>query len=138
MTNTPQFEPLSSSELDWIAAHVEHARNLGVDPSQEAAISAFFDSSLSAVTTGEASQEIANTVVNVVAALLGERLCQSAGLEWAIVSDEFGTDLCVRRPGTSLAFFPQSSVSKRWTERESGWVEPFCTWVRERVAELSD
>lgn len=53
---------------------------------------------------------------------------------WAIVADEFGTDLCVRSPETSWVFFPQSAVAKRWEARETGWVLPFVAWVKEQVS----
>jgi hypothetical protein len=56
-------------------------------------------------------------------------------LRWAIVTDEFGTDLCLCSPETSWAFFPQSSVAKRWEETETEWVVPFLAWVQENVSE---
>jgi hypothetical protein len=73
-------------------------------------------------------------VVNVVAVFLDEHICLAPELNWAIVNDELGTDLCVRSSNTSRAFFPQPSVAKRWEAREEGWVLPFAEWVKQRVA----
>ena len=135
MAGTPEYSPLSGSERQWIDGHVEYARTLRLDPSDVRTIGEFFDSSLAAISSGEQSPEDANAVVNVVAVLLGEHLCQTANLVWAIVTDEFGTDLCVRSPETSWVFFPQSAVAKRWEAGEANWVTPFMAWVKQQVSE---
>jgi hypothetical protein len=132
---TPTYAALTDSERQWIAAHVEYGRTLGLDAANALAISEFFDLSLLAVKSGEQSQEDANAVINVVAVLLGEHICATSTLRWAIVTDEFGTDLCLCSPETSWVFFPQSSVAKRWEETETEWVVPFLAWVQENVSE---
>ncbi|WP_193610220.1 DUF3806 domain-containing protein [Nocardioides lijunqiniae] len=133
MSTAPDYTPLSDGEQQWIAGHVEYGRTLGIEVSDPRSISQFFDSSFRAIESGEQSPEDANAVVNIVAVLLGEHLCDASNLTWSIVTDEFGTDLCVRGPDTSKVFFPQSSVAKRWEAGETGWVLPFVSWVNEQV-----
>ena len=60
--------------------------------------------------SGEQSPQDANTVVNLVAVFLGEHLCSTEDLAWAILTDETGTDLCIRSSDASWVFFrnPQS------------------------------
>lgn len=135
MADSPEYASLSEGENQWIAAHVAYGRNFGLDPSNVPAISNFFDSSLAGIKSGEQSAEDANAVINIVAVLLGEHICATSNLGWAIVSDEFGTDLCVRSLETSWVFFPQSSVTKRWEASETNWVVPFLAWVKEQVSE---
>ncbi len=43
----------------------------------------------------------------------GDALSQELGLEWHMVEDEYGRDPALTLPGTSIAVFPQTSISKR-------------------------
>lgn len=133
MERAPEYGPLTKSERDWLDAHVRYAEELGLTTNDVQSISDFFDSSLRAVHSGEQSTEDANAVVNIVGVLLGEHICATTSLDWAIVTDEFGTDLCVHDPETSWVFFPQSSAAKRWEAGETEWVQPFVAWVHGQV-----
>ena len=134
MNATPQYSALSDGEKKWIAAHLEYGRSIGLNPVDARAIGEFFDSSLRAIEHGEQSPEDANAVINIVAVLLGEHICTSSKLRWAIITDELGSDLCVHDPATSWVFFPQSSVAKRWEAKELGWVQPFVAWAKQSVS----
>jgi len=133
MAKQATYSELSSSEREWLDAHIEAAREDGLGPQSQSAIGEFFDSSLDAVVRGEQPPETANNVVNLVAVLLGEHLCSTTDLRWAIMTDEQGADLCIHDPATSWTLFPQSSVAKRWESGETGWVEPFCQWALENA-----
>ncbi len=43
----------------------------------------------------------------------GDALAQELGLEWRMVEDEYGRDPALVQLGTSIALFPQTSISKR-------------------------
>lgn len=88
MANSPEYAPLSAAEHEWIAAHVAHGRALGADPADASAIGELFDSSVATIADGRQPAADANTIVNVVAVLLGEHLRGTAGLDWAIITDE--------------------------------------------------
>lgn len=133
MTGTSRYDDLSPAEREWVDGHVEHACSLGVDPQHPESISSLYDEALLAVQRGDQSPEIGNSVVNLVGALIGEYVCRTSPMRWAILTDEFGTELCVYDPATSWTFFPQSSAAKRWEAQELGWVVPFCAWVHESV-----
>lgn len=133
MDRSPGYSPLTEGERSWLDAHVRYAEELGLAPTDVREISDFFDSSLRAVRSGEQAPEDANAVINIVGVLLGEYICSTTSLDWAIMTDEFGTDLCVHDPATSWVFFPQSSTAKRWEAGETDWVEPFVAWVRDQV-----
>lgn len=133
MERAPEYAPLTEAERNWLDAHLRYAGEIGLVPDDIPSISAFFDSSLHGVRSGEQSPEDANAVINIVGVLLGEHICATTSLNWAIVTDEFGTDLCVHDPETSWVFFPQSSAAKRWEAGETDWVQPFVAWVHGQV-----
>ena len=136
MPADPQYAPLTDGEEQWVAAHARYGRDLGADPTDVASIEEFFDAQLAANAEGRLAPEDANAIINVIAVLLGEHLRMTANVDWAIVTDEFGTDLCVYRPENQWTFFPQSSVAKRWETKESGWIRSFAAWAAERTRDI--
>jgi len=132
---TQTFSEISPAERAWIDEHLARAAEAGATVPDLASVSRLFDEAYEGVRSGAVPPEAANDVVNTVGVLVGEHLCRSAGMAWAIVVDEYGTDLCVRDPHSSTVLFPQSSAAKRWEAGELGWVEPFTAWARGHVAE---
>ena len=52
MASEPIYTELSPAELEWLARHVQHARDLGIDPCDEDSISEFFGVQLNAAGDG--------------------------------------------------------------------------------------
>lgn len=137
MTTEPQYSELTSAENTWLTDLTTRAQSMGASSDSPESIGMLFDGALAAVEQGQQPPEIGNDVVTVVAAVMGEHLRATCGLEWRIVTDELGSDLCLYQPESSYTLFPMSSVAKRWEAHEKGWVVPFCAWAQERVAEAS-
>jgi hypothetical protein len=45
--------------------------------------------------------------------VLGDVFVQACGWEWRMVEDEYGRDPCITVPGTTVALFPMTMISKR-------------------------
>lgn len=131
MDGTPQYSELNDEERAWIAEQVSRAEVLGARPEDPASIAVVFDGALAATVAGVQPPEAENEIVNLVGVLLGEHLRAACDLEWRIVEDETGTDLCLVRPGTTWTLLPQATVAERWESREAGWLEAYCAWARD-------
>ena len=60
----------------------------------------------------------ANIVVNALGIAFGKHLATTLGLNWAIVTDDYGTDLAVFGQPNDVTFFPANMISKRLELRE--------------------
>lgn len=63
------------------------------------------------------------------------------GLDWALVEDEYGADMCLRYADTSLCVFPLTMIAKRIERREEVSVAQLYEQTRahiERVANAVD
>ncbi len=85
-----QVEPLNDAERAWVAAHVAAARRaLGEGELTPAALDDLWEQ-----TRGTEPSE-QNDRINVVGLALGQHLVDRFGLEWAVLSDEQGTEIAV-------------------------------------------
>jgi hypothetical protein len=116
-----KLEPLSKSELDWVASHVEAAPGFvaAFSPSDaEANLSlATLDRAFAAwLAQGSTDDAEINAMVNLVGVTFGSFLVRDAGFEWVIATDEQGSDLAVvALPGSAdLLVYPANFVAKRW------------------------
>jgi hypothetical protein len=55
--------------------------------------------------------------------LFGKHLAASLDLEWAIVTDEFGTDLALYGEPGAVTFFPANMIAKRLEEPEPIFIQ---------------
>ncbi len=134
MDGQQTFSELTDAEQAWLTELTARGAGMDATPDDPGSIGELFDSAVAAVESGSQPPEIGNDVVNLVAAVLGEHLRSAGGFEWRIVTDDLGSDLCLHNPVTSYTLFPQSSVAKRWEQRERNWVVPFCDWALSMAA----
>jgi hypothetical protein len=52
-------------------------------------------------------------IINGLGCLFGELMCDEFGLQWKIVTDDFGTALALRHLKSSWETYPQDFVAKR-------------------------
>lgn len=111
----PRVEPLSDAEQRWIVKCVAAAMqwcNTDDLPSLEA---------LEALAVRRmAEPENATASIDVVAVAIGEHLRRASGLEWKVITDDYGTAIGLYRAEGHIVVVPQSTVAKRW-----GAGEPF-------------
>ena len=117
-----QTAPLTSGESEWVAAQLATAAALAraytgdsEDPPSLARLDATW---LAWQRDLSASRPDPNAVVNGLGIAFGKHLATALGLEWAIVTDEFGTDLAVFGEPGAVTFFPANMIAKRVKETE--------------------
>lgn len=117
-----ETSPLRASEEQWVQAQVEIAVELAraytgdaEDPPSLERLDATW---IAWHQDANPSKIDANTVVNALGICLGSHLIRSLGLHWAIVTDQYGTDLAVYGEENDVTFFPANMVGKRIAENE--------------------
>jgi hypothetical protein len=115
-----QTSPLTAAESEWIATQLATAAALAraytgesEDPPSLDRLDATWrawrhDSS--------SSRPDSNAVVNSLGIAFGNHLAAALTLDWAIVTDEFGTDLAVFGEPGAVTFFPANMIAKRLDE----------------------
>ena len=68
--------------------------------------------------------------------VLGDVFVQELGLEWRVIEDEFGRDLCVQLRGTTLILFPLTMISKRIEKGETIDVFDLFNGMAEKIESL--
>jgi hypothetical protein len=125
-----QVEPLNDAERAWVAAHVAAARRaLGEGELTPAALDELWEQTRGT----EPSDQ--NDRVNVVGLALGQHLVDRFGLEWAVFSDEQGTEIAVRG-ASDFTVFPTNFVAKRYETGETQFIEPFVAEIGRTLGSL--
>jgi len=127
---TEHVEPLNDAEPEWVAARVAAARRaIGEGEITAPALDALWEQ-----TRGTEPPE-QNDRVNVVGLALGQHLVDRFGLEWAVLSDEQGTEMAVRGP-SDFTVFPTNFVAKRYESGETHFIEPFVAEIGRTLGSL--
>jgi hypothetical protein len=72
----------------------------------------------------EGSREDPNPIVNAVGIAFGQHLVNALGLEWAVVTDQYGTEMAVHGNPGNIVVFPANLVAKRFESRTTGFIVP--------------
>lgn len=135
------IQPLTEAEETWVREAIALARSLvgSLSPSDQAAPlePAALDRAYSAWLTAPKKAE-ANDVINAFGAALGQRMIDDFGFSWAIVIDDYGTELAVHGlPGAAdILVFPQNLIAKRYEAGESGFIEPLYRSMAEQFENI--
>lgn len=68
--------------------------------------------------------------------VLGDAFVQELGLEWIMVEDSYGRDPAIRVPGTTIALYPLTMVSKRIEKGESVDVFDLFNWTAQQIEKM--
>lgn len=119
------FSEINAGEAAWLNGLLEGLRDLDVEVSPHG-LSRYVDGEWRVWNEMVPDQRPdPNPVINRVGAGLGVLISGRLDLEWQVFTDRQGSDLAVRGEPGGVAFFPMSSVAKRWVDGELGWVEPY-------------
>ena len=117
-----QTSPITAAEEQWIAAQTaiatELVRAYTGDSEYPPSLRRLDATWLAWHADGNPSKTDPNTVVNALGTTLGAHLIPALGLHWAIVTDQYGTDLAVYGEQNNVTFFPVNMVAKRIAEAE--------------------
>lgn len=133
---TPRVLDLNPAEAAWLD-ELRGTLPGGSGLLEPAAIGRLFDDALDGwLATPPTERQDPNVVINAVGVAVGDAVCARVpGARWAVVVDAAGSDLAiVLPPPDDVTVFPTSSVAKRWTEGERGWIPQFIDWVTGRLA----
>ena len=134
-----KIEAPTDTERDWVRANVELARDLtGGELTPEALDAAYARWLEQWLTTPEDQRDDPNLYVNAFGLGFGQLLVDELGLEWAVVSDELGTEIAVHGQPGDVLVFPPNLVGKRLESGETGFFAPLFAAIRGRVTELRD
>ena len=120
------IHPLKDSDAEWVQGMLERAtalaRKHGDPPTSKQPSLAALDA-MWAVAIATVTDEIgANAIINLVGVGVGQHLVAELGLEWAVVVDEYGTDLAVTGQPGNIVVTPTSFVAKRWDSKTPTFV----------------
>lgn len=111
----PETAPIGDAERARIAAALERLAADGVDVDDLGGLGAAYDRALGSGAPSEAT-------VETVGLGIGEYLARHGAMDWAVITDVFGTDLGVVGRRRAVTVIPTNIVATRWINRESGWV----------------
>ena len=77
-----------------------------------------------------------NVYINALGLAFGQALVDELGFEWAVVSDERGTEIAVHGEPGDVLVFPPNLVAKRFETNETGFLAPLYADIAERVRML--
>lgn len=125
------------AEQEWIADNLARLRSDGADIADAASLGAYFERAYREwAAFPPPLRDDPNEVITRVGIGVGEHIRLRTGLEWAIETDEDGTELAlVGQPGNVL-IFPPNLVAKRWSEEGAGVLADLIAMVLSTVDDL--
>lgn len=111
----PDSTPIGEPERQRIDAALARLGGDGVDVDDLSSLGAAYDAALDA---GRDS----DLAVETLGLGIGEHLARHGRMDWAVVTDVFGTDLGVVGRRRAVTVIPTNIVATRWLNHQSGWV----------------
>jgi hypothetical protein len=114
-------QPLRQQERGHLAKHLNALVAEGVDIEDLASLSQGLDAAYEQWSTHRNDDH--SEIVERYAVGIGEHLSRTTDLRWALVTDQFGTDLgLVEGPQAAFMVVPSNLVAARWMRGETGWI----------------
>ena len=77
-----------------------------------------------------------NPVINAFGVAFGQYVVENLDLQWAVVSDEHGTEIAVHGQPGDILMYPPNLVAKRFEKKETDFFEPIYHDLEKRLARL--
>jgi hypothetical protein len=77
-----------------------------------------------------------NVYINAIGLAFGQALVDELGLQWAVVTDDYGTEIAVHGQPGDVLVFPPNLVAKRFETGETGFLAPVFNEIVDRVRSL--
>ena len=134
-----QTSPPSDADKQWIETQiqiaVELARTYTGDSEDPPSLDRLDATWLAWHADPDPSRIDPNTVANDLGVTFGTHLKAALGLDWAIITDEYGTDLGLFGEPLEVTFFPANMAAKRLQENAPIFSQ-LQAWAVGRVNEL--
>lgn len=133
---TQRVDELNEAERAWIASLLAelHANRVEIERDS---LSEYFDRLRHGwFATRPRKRPDPNPIVNRTGAGLGDLLVRSLGLRWAIVTDEYGTEMAVHGDVGDILLFPMNAVGKRWVDDDRVSLAAFIDEASRSVLEV--
>jgi Domain of unknown function (DUF3806) len=129
-----RIEEPNAAELQWIAGYVDLATQLAETEALPTIDE--LDRLWARWLNGSPQPEEANDVVHAVGLAFGQRLVDDLGMRWAVVTDEYGTEMAAYEPLGDTLVFPANLVAKRWESKQTDFLRPISDEVAARLIAL--
>jgi hypothetical protein len=130
------FDVPNASELDWIESCLRKAKEIAGDadglmdlPDMDEAWGRWLDSH-------DPEVEDPNPVINAFGIAFGQHIIDDLGLNWAVVSDEHGTEMCVHGQPGDVLVYPCNFVSKRYVSRQKDFFVAIYSEMRNDILRM--
>lgn len=133
---TQRVDELNEAERAWIASLLAelHANRVEIERDS---LSEYFDRLRHGwFATRPRKRPDPNPIINRTGAGLGDLLVRSLGLRWAIVTDEYGTEMAVHGDVGDILLFPMNAVGKRWVDDDRVSLAAFIDEASRSVLEV--
>jgi hypothetical protein len=132
-----KIEPANESELQWVQAHVDAVKEATGGDVTVAALDELYAGWYEEwAAQPEEAREDPNDMINAVGLTFGQALVDGVGFEWAVVTDEHGTEIAVHAQPGDVLVFPPNLVAKRFERGETHFLAPIYEGIAEQVAAL--
>lgn len=135
-----QQQPLDDADTAWLMSLWEEAAQLGIDDSPDALESFCSQRRNEWWAAPESERTDPRPIIALIGAVAGRMIAEATGLEWALFSDEHGTELgLVPADGPDIGVFPLDVVARIWDGQSRSTVDDFIvTASRQISAALSE
>ena len=110
-----QVLPLNEAEQTWVAGLLAEGERLGMTASPETLQELFTQYRTHWWSLPRDERPDPNPIIHTMGAVAGGFLVERGGLDWCLVSDQYGTELATTDMRYSFIVFPVNGVAKRWT-----------------------
>lgn len=129
--------PPNESELEWVRAHVDAVKEATGGDVTVAALDELYTGWYEGwAAQPEEARADPNDMINAVGLSFGQALVDGVGLDWAVVTDEHGTEIAVHGQPGDILVFPPNLVAKRFERGETGFLQMVYDGIAAQVAEL--
>lgn len=120
---TTPVRPIGDPERHQIHASLEELAAAGIDVDDLSSLSQGLDAAYSEWTQRGSTESDHSVVVRRFTIGVGEHLSRHTDLDWAMVTDVFGTDLGLADgPRGAFVLVPGNIVASRWMRGETQWI----------------
>lgn len=74
-----------------------------------------------------------NPMINAFGIAFGQLFVNVLGLEWKVVTDQYGTEIAVHGQPGDVVVFPTNLVAKRYEKNEAGFFESLFSSMKEQI-----